>query len=958
MITLLTTKLFVPRRPPGTTVARPRLMESLEQTLARKAALVSAPAGFGKTTLVSAWVRRQDVPTAWLSVDEEDDDLVRFLVHLEAAVRQAHPGLDDSLPMRLKGLRRDTPTVESLLAPLLNELSTLSAPLILVLDDLHLVDEPDVHGAVRFLLQHWPPPCHLVIVTREDPPLPLARLRVRGELIEVRASDLRFTHEESVQFLRQTLELDLSDEQVETLEARTEGWPAGLRLAALALQTTGTDDAQADDLIADFAGDDRLVVDYLVDEVLARQPPEVQRFLLETSILNRLNASLCDAVRRRPQGENETPAPFDVTSGTAERRGEGDGLPDARAVLEYLERSNLFITPLDRRRRWYRYHHLFADLLRYRLRHVGPAHIAALHRRAGDWFNRHDLTDEAIRHFVAAEAHGRLADVMEERWKSMILEGRTRLFLDAVAALPRFVVETRSILYVAQAWALFMTDRSGPGEVERLLEDAAQALTDFRPEVTRQVRGYAAGLRSLVARRAFASPERIARLSEQAVNLLPDDVLLRYVADLNLATAHLAAGKAADALRVLREAYASERAFRTPYFGMTAAGVYGQVLADQGRLQDALALFKEAVDRFTGPESRDRPAFVELTYGRMGRVLLEMNDLDGAAELLEGDPHRFPPGDEILEMYIHLARARLRAARGDLEGARRAIGDAPRQPYPGLSAYVDAFEARLSLWRGDLSGAASWARSAGVTLTAEPLAAAILRGTLPYLERTTLVRVRIAQRRRGVTATDADLDRRLPPMGEVLDYLERQILMEEEGGWWARVIELLVLQALAHDALGRRREALASLSRAVALAAPRGFRRVLLDEGRPMARLLYEVATDDGAPFPGSGDGGAGAAQDYARRLLACFDLPRAAHDDEEGSSDPNETLIEPLSDRELEVLALMAEGLTNPQIAERLFISVHTVKSHASNLYGKLAVGNRTQAVQRAQALGILPSH
>jgi LuxR family maltose regulon positive regulatory protein len=308
-------------------------------------------------------------------------------------------------------------------------------------------------------------------------------------------------------------------------------------------------------------------------------------------------------------------------------------------------------------------------------------------------------------------------------------------------------------------------------------------------------------------------------------------------------------------------------------------------------------------------------------------------------------------------MYIHLARARLRAARGDLEGARRAIRDAPRQPYPGLSVYVDAFEARLSLWRGDLSGAASWARSAGVTLTAEPLAAAILRGTLPYLERTTLVRVRIAQRRRGVAA-DGDPDRGLPPMGEVLDYLKRQMTMEEEGSWWARVIELLVLQALAHDALGRRPEALAPLRRAVALAAPRGFKRVFLDEGRPMARLLYEVATDDGAPFPHSGDGGAGAAQDYARRLLACFHLPRAAHEDEEGSSDPNETLIEPLSDRELEVLALIAEGLTNPQIAERLFISVHTVKSHASNLYGKLAVGNRTQAVQRAQALGILPSH
>ncbi len=931
---VLRTKLFIPPLYPEM-VPRPRLFERLDQARTRKLALISAPAGFGKSTLVSAWVREQALTRAWLSLDEGDNDVTRFLVHLEAALREAHPEVGETLAVQLQSPQISASRVTALLTTLVNRLASLPEPLLLVLDDLHLVDDYDVYQALEFFIEHLPPQVHLLLLTREDPPLPLSRFRVRGEMVELRAADLRFSHGESEDFLNEAMELGLTDSQIATLEERTEGWAAGLKLAALALRRTGADKAAQEAFIQDFAGDDRLVMDYLVDEVLAGQPGEVQTFLLTTSILERFSASLCDALLALDGVPSSAPlddTPFGTPSGDYR---------DSQAILEYLERANLFLIPLDHRRRWYRYHHLFRDLLRYRLQRTQRERVAELHRRAGEWLAERELVSEALHHFLSAKAYALAADLIEARWESMVLEGQIRLYLESMRALPPDIVRSRPVLCVADGLAQFLNDWENREQVERRLQAAERAVAGSPAEAD-LIRGYATAVRSVVERVGGGSPARIIRLSEEAQRLLPENLLVRYFVDLNLYFAHLLAGEVERALEVIREAYTAERSLRNPYLGVTLAASYGQLLLRQGRLREALALYREALERFVAPSGETRPPFAELVYGGIGRVLVELNDLDAAARELDRDPDRFPPGDETLEMYVHLDHARLCEARGDVEGARRALQHARAERFVKTELYVDAFEARMQARRGELARAEKGAREAQIELAVEPFLGGTLTGVLPHAQRTALVQLCIAQQREG-----APPEAPLPTMKEVLDYLEGQLTIEEEGGWWSHVLTLLILQALAYDALGQREMALDRLERALTVAAPEGFARIFIDEGAPMARLLYDFVSREADRES--------AAQRHARRLLTGFQ-PLAEREEEE--SDPGvaeEALVEPLSERELEVLALIAEGLTNPEIAERLYISIHTVKSHASNLYGKLAVGNRTQAVQKARTLGLL---
>ncbi len=941
MDALLKTKLFIPPLR-SEVILRPRLSKRLNRLLNRKVALISAPAGFGKTTLVNAWVHEQTSPVTWLTLDGGDNDLARFLIYLEAALRKAYPEIGETLTARLQSLQDRQPHAESLLTSLVNRLLELREPLLLVLDDLHLIEAYAVYEALAFFIAYLPPQVHLLLLTREDPPLPLARLRVRGELIEVRAADLRFSQQESAQFLNTVMNLHLESEDIVRLEERTEDWIVGLQLAALALRTTASAPDARHDFIAGFAGDDRLVMDYLIDEVLAGQPNTVQAFLLQTSILDRFCAPLCDAVRV-VDAEGEQPAEtFDVPiSQPISTRATAPDVIDSQAILGYLERANLFITPLDHRRHWYRYHHLFRDLLRYRLQRGGSAHVTELHRRAGAWFSAQELLDEAIHHFLEAGAYEQLADLAEARWQTMMVESRTRLYLACMRALPREVIETRPMLSVADAWAYFLSDRGDAEDVEQRLVDAENALDDTHPDETTEVAGHAAALRSVIVRKEpAASAEKIIQLSRKAQHLLPDNVLIRYITDLNLSSAYLVAGEVHRARQVLQQAYASERCRRNPYLGVTIASVYGQILLEQGELREALALYRDAVETLTDPASEQRLPFAELAYGGIGRVLVEMNDLDGAAQMLTDDPHRFPAGDEIMEMYVHLAHARLCWAQGDAAGARRALTHARDGPFRGMGAYVDAFEARRAIRHGNLEQAQTWARLGNVKLVAAPLPGALLRDTLPTLQRATLARLRIAQQRTGVTPGAT-----LPSMKAVLDFLEQQITLDESSGWNGRALDLLILQALAFDALRQPETARKILRRALKLAAPAGYVRVFLEEGAPMARLLYELAADEGMQEE---------TRTYARHLLATFENPPSP--EAETVAVKKDVLVEPLSEREQEVLALIAEGLTNPEIAERLFISIHTVKSHASNLYSKLLVSNRTQAVQKAQLLGLLP--
>jgi LuxR family maltose regulon positive regulatory protein len=964
MDAVLRTKLFIPPLRPEV-VPRPRLFARLDRVLSRKLALISAPAGFGKSTLVSSWIfdsrfpildfgpanaprepsiqnQESQIPhrVAWLSLDERDNEVARFLVHLEVALREAHPELDGPVATQLQGPGGGTLPVEALLTSLVNRLLELSHPLLLVLDDLHLMDEREAYEALELLVEHLPPRVHLLLLTREDPPLSLSRLRVRGEMVELRAADLRFSREESVRFLNEAMGLGLTEAQVARLEERTEGWAAGLQLAALALQRTGGEGSARDDFIASFAGDDRLVMDYLVDEVLAGQPKEVQLFLLATSILERFDASLGDALFF-PDGSPAENEPLGRRDGLVPAtRASPTEFPDSQAILEYLERANLFLVPLDHRRRWYRYHHLFRDLLRSRLQRRGRARVAELHRRAGEWFRSQGELWEAVYHLLAAEEYEGAARLAETCWQELLLKGRVRLCLQWMESLPLRVMAAHPVLYVADGWAGFLGDRYGPREVEDRLTDAEDALARAPFADSDLVQGHVALLRSTMARLGDRPSDEVIASSEDALRFLPDDGFVQYLASVNLASAHLISGKVEEAVRVLRAAYASGLCRQNAYVGITLAAFLGLVLVEQGRLGEALALYQDALQG-VGSDGERMPAFAEFAQSGMGAVYLEMNDLDAAAGLLDRDPHRFPPGNQPLEMRLHLAHARLCWARGDPEGARHALSFAHTRLVADVHAYVDAFTARWAVRQGQLAPAEAWARERGVELEVASLPGAILRGAVPALERATLAGLRIAQQREEVVVDEAR-----PSMKEVLDYLEAQSAIEESAGWVRRALDLLILQALAYDALGQREPALDSLERALRLAAPKGFARIVVDEGPPLARLLYDFAAREGRAAQG--------VREYARRLLVAFEgVPL---EEDERSPQPLEgALVEPLSEREEEVLELIAEGLTNPEIAERLYISVHTVKSHASNLYGKLAVSNRTQAVQKARILGLL---
>jgi LuxR family transcriptional regulator, maltose regulon positive regulatory protein len=925
---ILATKLYVPRPRPNV-VLRPRLNQRLSEGLHRKLTVISAPAGFGKTTLLSDWVTRCQRPVAWLSLDEGDNDLPRFLTYLVAALQTVATTIGEGVLAVLQSPR--PPPTDSILTTLLNDIVTLPDNFVLVLDDYHLIDAKAADNALTFLLEHLPPQMHLVIATREDPNLPLARLRARSQLTELRLAELRFTPPEAAEFLNQGMGLALSAEDIAALETRTEGWIAGLQLAALSMQGHQSPAG----FIQSFTGSHHFVLDYLLEEVLHQQSESIQTFLLHTSILDRLCGSLCDAVLLDPSASGQ-------------------------AILESIERANLFLIPLDNERRWYRYHHLFADLLRQRLLQnsvsstagEGDADgdVAEFHRRASGWYADNGWPAEAIRHALFAKDFTRAAGLIELAWPAMDGRFQSATWLGWARALPNELVRSRPVLSVAYAWALLNggeleAAEARLGDAECWLDTTAkrreQQNAPFTERANAMVIVDEAQFRTLPASiataRAYQTQARgditgSVKYGRLALDLLPEgDHLRRGPAAALLALAQWANGDLEVAYQTLAEAMANFQ--KVGNFHFAISGTYG--LADirvaQGRLREAVNIYKHTLQLALEQGEPVLRGTANLYLG-LSELYREQGDADAAIQNLL---HSEALGEQAaLPNSLHRlyrAKARFRETEGDLAGALALLEEAERRyhrtPVPDVRPLA-SLKTRVCVAQGRMSEALRWVQEMGLSVDDE----------LSYLrecEHITLARVLIAEH----TRAPADHIIR-----EAMRLLDRLLQAAQDGTRMGSVIEIGLLQALAHQAQGNLAPALVALERVLRLAEPEGYVRVFVDEGLPMAGLLSEAAARGVMPH-------------YTAKLLAVFEVEaqRSAGPSPRLTTSASQLMIEPLSQRELEILHLIAEGLSNREISEQLFLAVNTVKGHNQKIFDKLQVERRTEAVARAHEWGLL---
>ena len=906
---LLATKLHVPRPQPGF-VPRPRLAEALGEGLARRLILVCAQAGSGKTALLADWAPSGSRPVAWLSLDAADNDPMRFWRHVVAALDRARPGIAERV-----GLLLGPPALalfEGLVTALINDLAARpgDGEVLLVLDDYHLIDAPLVHASLAFLLEHLPPGLHLVLASRADPPLPLARLRASGQLAELRTADLRFSAEEAAVLLRGSAGADLPAAAVAALAARTEGWVAGLQLAALSLA------GQADPagFVAAFSGSHRYVLDYLAEEVLDRQPAELRAFLLETSLLERLSGGLCDAVT---------------------------GRDDSQAMLERVERANLFLVPLDEVRGWWRYHHLFADLLRARLQQQRPGRVVALHRAAAAWCEDHGLADDAVRHALAAGDPAWAARLVERHAETLLGRSEDATLRRWLSALPAESVRDRPRLCLAQAYGAAMGFQVEA--LEALLDDAERAFSvsgdePYEASAGRPVSSLAnvpagiAFLRAVLARlrgdAALASD-----YNRQALAQLGEDYwLMRYLVRWNQAAAGWLGGRPGPAERGLTEVLAELRAAGQFFAGFLAMRVcydLGEVQRAQSNLDAALATYRQALEE-AGESSQT--AITGPAHVGLAQVLYERDEVAAALDHATRGVTLCQQLTFTAPLATGLATlAWIRQAQGDAAGARAAMEEAGQAaPGPGVAGLlnpVPAQRARLQLAQGDVGAAARWAQQRGLGPDDEP-------GYPREPEYLVLARVLLAQDRPGAALA-------------LLGRLHAAAVSQDRAG---SVIEIGALRALALAAAGEETAAVDALAGALTLACPQGYVRVFADEGPPMAALLGALVAAQRAEQAAA----RGVPLGCLARVLGAFgEKPAGAG---RGAAAVVPGLVEQLTPRELEVLALLAAGAPNPRIAGQLVVSLDTVKKHVSHLLGKLGAANRTEAVTRARQLGLIP--
>ena len=913
---LLMTKLAVPSTRVSL-VPRPRLSERLEEGLGPQLILVSAPAGFGKSTLLGAWASElsgSGRPMAWFSLDSADNDPARFWRYSLTAIDLLRPG-SGKTALALLGSPQ-APPIEAILTTLLNELVDLSTDAVLVIDDYHLIESQTIHEALTFLIDHLPPRMHLVIATRMDPPLPLPRMRARGEMTELRAADLRFTPEEAATFLNRVMGLELSAEDTAELEERTEGWIAGLQMAALAMQ----DRADVSGFIAAFAGSNRYVLDYLAEEVLARQPEELRTFLLRTSVLDRMCAPLCHAVT---------------------------GHTDGQTTLEHLEHANLFVIPLDDERRWYRYHHLFADVLRQRLHQEHPDLIPPLHKRASGWFEEEGLVPEAIHHALAAQDWELAVRMIETSGMTVVLSQQGQTLLDWIDEIPEELVRDRPVLCTIHALALVFSNR--PDAAETRLREAERCVRENpTTDEARTILGRAAVIRAAIAR--FSGDlQRCVTMGRRALELLPETeatAVERASAMTNAALAYQVSGDVTPANEcLLEEAIASFRASGALIPLLNCINHLARMRTLQGRLRTAAATHEEAASVASGRYGVRDLVNSAAYYVGLGDIHREWNDLDPAESHLSRGTD-LVAGAMMVEAdvvtYGRLSLARLQQARGrgaDAFATLEEFATLARQRdfAPRLVARGEAARARLALMQDDLPTAVRWAEASELGADDEP--------NYPREEEyLTLVRVLIAQGR-------------LDPMGTYLDdalgLLDRLFGAAEGGGRMSSVIEILALRALALQARHESSEALAVLERSLVRAEPEGYVHVFVDEGAPMAALLSELLK---TWRKRSREAKQLTSLTYVRSLLAVFKSPHTSTEPPVGrASDSDQPLLDPLTAREQEVLTLIAEGLSNREIAARLFIATSTVKGYVHSVLRKLEVDSRTKAISRAHELHLV---
>jgi LuxR family transcriptional regulator, maltose regulon positive regulatory protein len=875
---LLSTKLFIPSARKNH-VHRPRLVQLLNTALDQDKTLilVSASAGYGKTTMVTEWLQTLLIKAAWLSLDANDNDPGRFLAYLIAALQKIDEHIGENTLALLRSPQPLPPGI--LLTPLLNEIANLPSPFILVVDDYHCIQAMPIHQQLGFLVEQRPPQMHLVIITREDPPLPLARLRARGQMLEIRQEDLRFTLEECTDFLQRLMELPLSQDNIASLERRTEGWIAGLQLAAIALRSplslqgrTGGE-AEASVFVKAFSGSSHYILEYLMQEVFERQPAQDQEFLLKTSILDRMSGGLCDAITGQ--------------TGSASR-------------LDQLEHANLFIIPLDQSHTWYRYHRLFAELLQQRLRTSGSFSETCLHRLASQWFTSEGLFPEAIQHALAGEDWTEAAWLINDKAISMLGHGELGTLLAWFKAIPEGIFKENPRLCLNYGWVLTLIGQSEAAVpylecAERLLKDEGALLGQVliaRAYLERSRADYASAI----------------SLSRQALSLIEkSDIVNRSLATFTLGFAYFNTGNIAEAEPALLEACQTCRMVGNHYARQTALGLLGAIQAMQGKLHEAAEFNRQALDEAQGAPTA---AQVEVF---LASIHYEWNDLEAAAEILEkGLRSSRLIGNLAIQNDGLRLLARLKQAQGNpsvaLEALQQLHQVAQASEVPLHRALADACHVEIALAQNDLTSASYW-----MAQMTQETAPAVL-GPIYDLTR---ARYSLA------LVQPAEAAQVLAGLNEQISGMNSQISV---------AIETRALQALA---AATPAEALSFLEDALKLAKPGGYIRIFVDKGAPMKALLERLKAQGGD------------LRAYVLAILAAFGESRNLR--------TTQSLVEPLSERELDVLHLLAQGLSNAEIAQHLVVSVGTVKTHVHNLINKLGVSSRAQAVMRAGELALL---